>query len=57
MSANTELTLTYGVTGLGSTRALNYTFNQGKPWGTLYTTSQVGTMQWDKIGLSLSIGF
>ena len=57
VSDNTELTLTYGVTGLGSTSALTNTFNQRKPWASLYTTSKVDSMQWDKIGLSLSIGF
>ena len=57
VSENTELTLTYGVTGLGSTSSLRNTFDQSKPWASLYTTSKVGSMQWDKIGLSLSIGF
>ncbi len=60
VSDNTKLVLTYGQTGLGDTDDIAYgSFDQSKAWSSLIVKpgSSVNTMHWDKVGLSLSIGF
>lgn len=62
VSENTKLVLSYGETGLATSKTLKTfnnggTFNANKPWANLFAKPANQEMHWDKVGLSVSIGF
>ena len=62
VSENTKLVLSYGETGLATSKTLKTfnnggTFNANKSWANLFAKPANQEMHWDKVGLSVSIGF
>ena len=62
VSENTKLVLSYGETGLATSKTLKSFNNKGyfdsnKPWTKLIAEPAEKEMHWDKVGLSVSIGF
>ncbi len=62
VSENTKLVLSYGETGLATSKTLKTfnnagSFNANKPWTNLFAEPANKEMHWDKVGLSVSIGF
>ena len=62
VSENTKLVLSYGETGLATSKEVknfNYgsKFDVSKPWTNFIVEPKSNTMHWDKVGLSISIGF